>query len=136
MMLPAPAGFRAGGPAFTPPPSAPPRLGARLGGALRGRLPTRTPRRLPPTAEGELFLARCRRILAEMEDAETEVGRSRERPRGRLRVHAGVGIAMHGIVDALPRFFERHPEVQIDLVVEDRRVDLVRENIDISVRPW
>jgi DNA-binding transcriptional LysR family regulator len=43
---------------------------------------------------------------------------------------------MHLVVDAMPRFLERHPEVQLDLLIEDRRVDLPRENIDISVRPW
>src|SRR3954469_13119525 len=117
-------------------PSALSKLVTRLEKNLKVRLLTRTTRRLAPTLEGELFAARCRRILAEMEDAETEIGRSRERPRGRLRMHAGVGIAMHQIVDVLPRFFERYPEVDIDLLIEDRRVDLVRENIDISVRPW
>jgi len=96
----------------------------------------RSTRRIAPTQEGELFVGRCRRILAEMEDAEMEVGRSRERPRGRLRMHVGVGFAMHQVVPSLPRFLERHPEVQVDLIVEDRQVDIVRENIDISVRPW
>ncbi len=57
----------------------------------------------PPTPEGELVLARCRRILAEMEDAENELGRSRDRPRGKLRVHAGVGFGTHQLVPALPR---------------------------------
>jgi DNA-binding transcriptional LysR family regulator len=71
-----------------------------------------------------------------MEDAEMEVGRSRERPRGRLRMHIAVGFAMHQMAREMPRFLERHPEVQVDLVIEDRRVDVVRENIDISVRPW
>jgi DNA-binding transcriptional LysR family regulator len=117
-------------------PSTLSKLVTRLERALRVRLLTRTTRRIAPTLEGELFVARCRRILAEMEDAETEIGRSRERPRGRLRMHLGVGIAMHQVVNALPRFFERYPEVQTELLIEDRRVDLVRENIDISVRPW
>ena len=58
-------------------PSALSKLVSRLEGALKVRLLNRTTRKLTPTAEGELFLARCRRILAEMEDAETEVGRSR-----------------------------------------------------------
>jgi DNA-binding transcriptional LysR family regulator len=117
-------------------PSALSKLVTRLERSLRVRLLTRTTRRLAPTAEGELFVGRCRRILAEMEDAEMEVGRARERPRGRLRMHVGVGFAMHQVVPLLPRFLERHPEVQIDLIVEDRQVDIVRENIDISVRPW
>jgi DNA-binding transcriptional LysR family regulator len=117
-------------------PSAVSKLVTRLERSLKVKLLYRTTRHIHPTPEGELFLARSRRILAEMEDAEMEVGRSRDRPRGRLRMHIGVGVAMHVIVPALPRFFERNPEVQIDLFIEDRRVDLARENIDISVRPW
>ena len=117
-------------------PSAVSKLVTRLERSLKVKLLYRTTRHIHPTPEGELFLARCRRILAEMEDAEMEVGRSRDRPRGRLRMHLGVGVAMHLVVPAMPRFFERNPEVQIDLFIEDRRVDLARENIDISVRPW
>ncbi|HST00738.1 MAG TPA: LysR family transcriptional regulator [Usitatibacter sp.] len=117
-------------------PSGVSKLVTRLEHALKVKLVHRTTRRVTPTPEGELFMARCRRILAELADAETEIGRTREKPRGRLRMHLGVGIAMHGIVELIPRFLERYPEVQVDLAIEDRRVDLVRENIDISVRPW
>jgi DNA-binding transcriptional LysR family regulator len=116
-------------------PSALSKLVNRLEAALRVRLLSRTTRKLIPTAEGELFLARCRRIIAEMEDAETEVGRSREQPRGRLRLHVGVGFATHLVMPALPRFLKRYPEVQVELIVEDRNFDLVRDGIDISVRP-
>ena len=117
-------------------PSTLSKLVARLERSLKVKLLNRTTRRMTPTPEGELFVARCRRILAEMEDAEMEVGRSRERPRGRLRMHVAVGFAMHQIAREMPRFLEHNPEVQLDLVIEDRRVDIVRENLDISVRPW
>ena len=60
-------------------PSALSKLVTRLERALKVRLLARTTRRIAPTPEGELFVARCRRILAEIEDAETEVGRSRTR---------------------------------------------------------
>jgi DNA-binding transcriptional LysR family regulator len=115
-------------------PSALSKLVGRLESSLKVRLLNRTTRKLTPTAEGELFLTRCRRILAEMEDAESEVGRSREQPRGRLRMQVGVGLGAHVLVPALPRFFERYPEVQLELGVEDRVVDLQKENVDISVR--
>jgi DNA-binding transcriptional LysR family regulator len=116
-------------------PSTLSKLVTRLERALGARLLNRTTRKLTTTAEGELFLTRCRRILAEMEDAENEVGRSRERPRGKLRLHIGVGVATHCVAPALPRFTERYPEVQVELIIEDRDFDLVREGIDISVRP-
>jgi DNA-binding transcriptional LysR family regulator len=115
-------------------PSALSKLVSRLEGTLKVRLLNRTTRKLTPTAEGELFLARCRRILAELDDAETEVGRSRERPRGRLRMNVGVGFGTHQLVPALPRFFERYPEVQLELAVEDRVIDLHKEGVDIAVR--
>lgn len=115
-------------------PSALSKLVSRLEGSLKVRLLNRTTRKLTPTAEGELFLARCRRILAELDDAETEVGRSRERPRGRLRMNVGVGFGTHQLVPALPRFFQRYPEVQLELGIEDRVVDLHKEGIDIAVR--
>lgn len=116
-------------------PSALSKLVGRLERSLKVRLLNRTTRKLTPTAEGELFLARCRRILAELEDAETEVGRSRDRPRGKLRMHVGVGFAMHQVVPAMPHFVKRYPEVEIDLIIEDRNLDLVKEGIDIAVRP-
>lgn len=116
-------------------PSALSKLVTRLERSLRVRLLNRTTRRLTTTPEGELFLARCRRILAEIEDAETEVGRSRERPRGRLRMSVGVGFGVHQLVPALPRFFERYPEVELELSVEDRVADAQREALDIVVRP-
>jgi DNA-binding transcriptional LysR family regulator len=105
----------------------------RLEQALGVALVKRTTRQIATTPEGELFAARCRRILAEMEDAEVEVSRSRERPRGRLRIHAGPGFGMLQFLPALPRFLERHPEVQVDVMLEDRQVDIARENLDISI---
>lgn len=116
-------------------PSALSKMVTRLETMLGARLLNRTTRRLTPTAEGMLFLARCRRILAEFEDAEREVGRSREKPRGKLLVHTGVGFATNRLVPAMPRFVTRYPEVQVELIVEDRDLDVVRNGIDISVRP-
>jgi DNA-binding transcriptional LysR family regulator len=115
-------------------PSALSKLVSRLESSLKIRLLNRTTRKLTPTAEGELFLSRCRRILAEMEDAENEIGGSRERPRGKLRMNVGVGFGTHQLVPALPRFLERYPGIQLELGVEDRVVDLQKENIDIAMR--
>jgi len=117
-------------------PSTLSKMVTRLEQALKVRLITRSPRRVAATPEGERFLARCRRILAEMEDAEMEAGGSRERPRGRLRVHAGPGFGMGPLSHALPRFLERYPDVQLELVLDDRLPDLQRDNIDMSVSVW
>ena len=116
-------------------PSALSKIVTRLEGLLGVRLLKRTTRKLTTTAEGALFLVRCRRILAEFEDAELEVGRSREKPRGRLLVHAGVGFSTNRLEPAMAQFVSRYPEVQVELIVEDRDLDVVRNGIDISVRP-
>lgn len=113
-------------------PSALSKLVTRLERDLKVRLLTRSTRRITPTPEGDVFLSRCRRILAEFEDAEAEIGRSRDRPRGKLRMHMGVGFGISQGWKAMAPFFERYPEVELDLVIEDRRVDLLRENIDLS----
>jgi DNA-binding transcriptional LysR family regulator len=116
-------------------PSGLSKLVSRLETRLGVRLLNRTTRKLALTAEGSVFFERCRSILAEIDDAESEVTRSRERPRGRLRLHVAVGFAVHQVVPALPRFFQRYPEIEVDLVIEDRDLDLIKEDIDISVRP-
>jgi len=117
-------------------PSTLSKLVTRLEQALKVRLVKRSTREILPTPEGEMFVARCRRLLAEFDDAEMEVGSSRERPRGKLRMHTGPGFGMTQLLFAMPRFLERYPEVQVDLMLEDRRVDLLRENLDISVTVW
>jgi DNA-binding transcriptional LysR family regulator len=116
-------------------PSAVSKLVSRIESSLGARLVHRTTRKLALSEEGELFLARARRILEEFEDAENELGNARERPCGRVRVHVGVGFAMHQFIPALPAFMQSYPEVRIDLLIEDRNVDLTRENVDVSVRP-
>jgi DNA-binding transcriptional LysR family regulator len=116
-------------------PSALSKLVSRLEASLQVRLLERTTRTLRPTPEGELLLAHCRRILAEIEDAEGELTSAAAQPRGRLRLHAGVGFGSHQLVPALPSFAERFPEVEVELILEDRPVDLARERIDISVWP-
>ena len=114
-------------------PSTLSKLVTRLERAFNVALVKRTTRQIVATPEGELFAERCRRILAEMEDAEIEVSRSRERPRGRLRMHTGPGFGMTQLVHVMPQFLERYPEVTVELVVEDRRIDLARENFDLSI---
>ena len=117
-------------------PSTLSKMVTRLEQALKVRLVTRSPRRIAPTPEGERFLARCRRILAELEDAEVEAGGSREKPRGRIRLHTGPGFGMRPLARALKAFLERYPEVQVEYILDDRMPDLVRENIDMSVSVW
>jgi DNA-binding transcriptional LysR family regulator len=116
-------------------PSALSKLVDRLEMALQVRLLNRTTRKLHPTAEGELFLVHCRRILSDIEAAESELIDAVQGPRGKLRIHAGVGFATHQLVPALPRFVARYPEVTVDLLALDQPVDITKEGVDISVWP-
>lgn len=115
-------------------PSAISKLLTRLEDRLDARLLNRTTRKLSLTPEGERFYVRCRLILAALQDAEEEVSRTRDRPRGRLRMTVFAAFGMHALVPELPRFQARYPDVEIDLEVSDRLTDLVAEGIDIAVR--
>lgn len=115
-------------------PSAISKLVTRLENRLGVRLLNRTTRRLALTAEGEAYFLRSQRILADIAEAENEVARSRSAPRGLLRVNVGTAFGMHQLAPALPEFLARHPEVQVELTVTDRVVDLVEEGADLGIR--
>jgi DNA-binding transcriptional LysR family regulator len=114
-------------------PSAVSKLVTRLEDRLGVRLLNRTTRKLALTPEGESFLHRSQRILADIAEAENEVAQFLSAPRGLLRVNVGTAF-MHALTPALPEFHRRHPEMQIELTVTDRLVDLIEENADIGIR--
>src|SRR5215471_18101740 len=91
-------------------PSAVAKLISRLEARLGVRLINRTTRRLALTAEGEVYLAHAREILAAIEAAESDVASARLSPRGHLRVHAFPVIAVHHLVPVLRDFFGRYPK--------------------------
>jgi DNA-binding transcriptional LysR family regulator len=115
-------------------PSAVSKLVSRLEDRLGVRLLERSTRRLALTPEGETFLARARRIVTDIEEAEAEVARVRGAPRGKLRINAGTAFGLHQLTPALADFLARYPEIDIDLSITDRLVDLIDEQSDIAVR--
>jgi DNA-binding transcriptional LysR family regulator len=115
-------------------PSALSKLVTRIEDRLGVRLLTRTTRKLALTAEGELFVARSRDILASIEAAEAEVTAASERPRGHLRISVGTAVAKQILGPALPVFLGRYPDITAELHVSDRQVDLVAEQIDVAIR--
>ncbi|WP_332824328.1 LysR family transcriptional regulator [Ramlibacter sp.] len=84
------------------------------------------------TGEGEVFLASCRRILEEVEQAEGQV-RSDE-PAGDLRVSAPLAFGMDQVVPQLPAFLEKYPGITMHLSLSDTPVNLLEENFDVAVR--
>lgn len=115
-------------------PSAVSKLVSRLEDRLGVRLLERSTRRLALTPEGETFLVRARRIVADIEEAEAEVARVRGAPRGKLRINSGTAFGLHQLTLALPDFLARYPEIDIELSITDRLVDLIEEQTDIAVR--
>ncbi|MEO0420694.1 MAG: LysR family transcriptional regulator [Pseudomonadota bacterium] len=108
-------------------------LGA-LEAHLGTRLLQRTTRRMSLTPEGRDYLARCRRILADVEDAEAAIGPQEGDPRGELRLSAPLEFGTHHVTPAVLRFLERFPAMRVELALADRNVDLVEEHIDLAVR--
>ncbi|HUD93480.1 LysR family transcriptional regulator [Sphingobium sp.] len=104
------------------------RLEARLG----TRLFNRNTRSLVLTNDGTLLLKRCRRILDEIEGIGTDIGDSSTTPRGRLRL--GLPIVGEPFLSILSRFALAFPEVQLDLTLTDRTVDLIHEGYDAVLR--
>jgi DNA-binding transcriptional LysR family regulator len=98
------------------------------------RLLRRTTRRMSLTQEGRIYLDRCRRILADVEEAEQAVSNQHSEPRGSLRVTAPVLFGHLRIAAAIARFLKAHDQVEVDLLLLDRVVNLVEEGIDVAVR--
>lgn len=115
-------------------PSAISKLVTRMEDRLGVRLLNRTTRRLALTPEGEAFFHRAQRILADIEEAENEVARFRARPRGKLRVNVGTAFGAHQLVPALPEFLARYPEIEVEIEMTDRVVDLMEEGADVGLR--
>ncbi len=115
-------------------PSAVSKLVSRLEDRLGVRLLERSTRRLALTPEGETFLSRARRIVADIEEAEAEVASVRGAPRGKLRINSGTAFGLHQLAPSLAEFLNRYPEIDIELSITDRLVDLIEEQADIAVR--
>jgi LysR family transcriptional regulator for bpeEF and oprC len=106
---------------------------AALERALGARLLHRTTRQLALTDDGRAYYERSQRILADLEEAEAQLGRSREEARGRLRVHMPMAVARQFVVPALPRLLERHPDLALEVRLENRGIDLLEEGVDCAI---
>lgn len=106
----------------------------QLEARLRVKLLNRTTRRVALTADGAAYYERVVRLLADLDDAETSLSSASASPRGRLRVDVPSPLASMILVPALPEFHARHPDIQIDMGVSDRIVDVIGENVDCVVR--
>lgn len=98
------------------------------------RLLNRTTRRQSLTEFGRAFYERAKTILAEMEAAENMAAETRSVPSGRLRINAPVSFGMHALAPRLPGYLQSHPQVSVELTLNNRPVDLVDEGYDAVFR--
>jgi len=105
-----------------------------LEGRVGARLLHRTTRKVSPTQDGTAFYDRCQRVIADVEDTENLFRQTAAKPSGRLRIDVPGRIGRLIIAPALPEFLERYPQIDLDLGVTDRAVDLVEDRVDCVVR--
>lgn len=101
---------------------------------LGARLLNRTTRRQSLTEAGAAYVERCRRLLAEAADAEKSVLNLRQTARGVLRLSSPVTFGTERLAPALADYLASHPEVSVELTLNDRPVDLVEEGYDAAIR--
>ncbi len=107
---------------------------AALEAQLGVRLLNRTTRRVALTGPGTEFVARCQRILLELEEATSAVTSMQIEPQGRLKISAPMSLGVRHLAPLLPQFTRANPKVAVELVLNDRFVDLVEEGFDLCLR--
>ena len=127
-------GFAAGGRRLGLSASATSRMIGALEARLGVRLLHRTTRSLGLTEAGRRYLERARQILVEVGEAEESARRDRATPRGRLVVSAPIMFGRLHVAPLLRRYMARHPEVAVELLLNDRVVNLVEEGVDVAIR--
>lgn len=101
---------------------------------LGTKLVERTTRAVTVTHEGAAYRERAARVLAEIDEMDSTVAGGRNAPKGRLRVDVGSSLANVLVIPALPSFHAAYPEIDLQLGITDRAVDLIGEGVDCVLR--
>lgn len=107
---------------------------ADLEAHLAARLLNRTTRRLSLTESGQAFHERCVQLLADLDEAEATVTAAALVPRGTLRLTSSITFGVRHLAPAIADFAARHPQVEFDIALSDRAVDIVEEGLDLAIR--
>jgi DNA-binding transcriptional LysR family regulator len=107
---------------------------AQLEGRLQVSLLTRSTHRLTPTEAGMRFYERAKAAIREADEAELAARGAGAGLSGCLRISAATTFARLYILPLLPRFLDAHPELEIDVILDDRVIDLIAEGVDVSLR--
>lgn len=101
---------------------------------LKTLLLNRTTRRVSVTTEGAAYYDRAVRVLDDIEELESSLSHAKVNPRGKLRIDMPSAVANYVLMPALEAFCARYPDIQLDVGVSDRPVDLIAENVDCVIR--
>ncbi|GFZ89745.1 LysR family transcriptional regulator [Dyella caseinilytica] len=101
---------------------------------LKGRLLNRTTRSQSLTELGERYHARCLEILTLVDSAELDAREMQASPRGRLRISCPITYGTRALMPVLANYLDRYPDVQVELSLNDRIVDLAEEGFDAAIR--
>lgn len=105
-----------------------------LEGRIGARLLHRTTRKVSPTHDGAAFYERCLRVVAEVEETESLFRQTASMPSGKLRVDVPGRIGRLIVAPALPDFLDRYPQIDIELGVTDRAINLAEDSVDCVLR--
>ena len=115
-------------------PSAIARQIAALEEGLGARLLVRTTRSMELTEAGKIYFERALTLVHDYDDMNHNVSNLEATPRGLLRVSASVSLGTTRLAAALPEFLAKFPDVNVQLLVSDRVVDLIDDNVDVALR--
>jgi LysR family transcriptional regulator, regulator for bpeEF and oprC len=98
------------------------------------RLLNRTTRSVTPTGEGNIYYERCQQLFNALSETELELSKSQVTPTGTLRIGLVSALGRMHIIPAMTKFADQYPELNIDISLSDRRVDIIESGIDAVVR--
>ena len=101
---------------------------------VRVKLLNRTTRRVTVTPDGAAYYERASRLLTELDDLDASMTNAQANPSGRLRIDVGSSMANLLLIPAIESFYERFPDIQLDMGVSDRIVDMIADNVDCVIR--
>ena len=107
---------------------------SRLEADLGVRLLARSTRRLSLTPAGEVYYASCARVVSEATRIEQSISDLRQHPAGRIRLNAPVELGCQEVAPIVAEFLKTYPHVHVELVLQDDRVDIISEGVDVAVR--
>ena len=107
---------------------------ALLEDRLQARLLYRTTRRVSLTEAGQIFFARCQRLIEERNEAFLSIGDLQSAPSGLLRMTSAVAYGERFIVPLANEFMARHPQLKLEIELTNRTLDMVQEGFDLAIR--